>query len=53
MKRPSRIAGEHRHTTVRRRVLGQRAGVPYEVEITFCTACRRILSERPLRRTAA
>jgi len=33
--------------------IGQRAGVPYELERKVCTACRRVLEERPLRRAAA
>ncbi|MGD0167557.1 MAG: hypothetical protein ABSC51_09775 [Gaiellaceae bacterium] len=41
----------HRKATVR--VLRQREGVPYEVERTVCLDCRKILSERPLRRAAA
>ena len=31
----------------------QRDGVPYEVEQTVCTICRRVLSERELKRAAA
>jgi hypothetical protein len=34
-------------------VLGQRDGVPFEVERVVCTACGRVLEERPLRRAAA
>jgi hypothetical protein len=41
----------HRRETIR--VLGQREGVPYEVERTHCVVCRKIISERPLRRAAA
>jgi ribosomal protein L37E len=43
----------HRHTTVTTHVLGQRAGVPYEVERKMCSSCRRVLDERLLRRAAA
>jgi hypothetical protein len=43
----------HRHTGVRTHVLIQRLGVPYEVERTVCTECRRVLDERPLKRAAA
>jgi len=43
----------HEHTPVTRVVLLQQHGVPYEVERTFCFSCRRVLSERPLKRTAA
>jgi hypothetical protein len=34
-------------------VLGQRDGVPYEVERDVCTTCGRVLDERPLRRADA
>jgi hypothetical protein len=43
----------HEHTLVTRVVLLQKHGVPYEVERSFCFSCRRVLSERPLKRTAA
>ena len=43
----------HEHTPVTRVVLLQRNGVPYEVERTFCFACREVLEERPVKRTAA
>jgi hypothetical protein len=43
----------HRHTTVTTHVMGQRAGVPYEVERKMCSSCRRVLDERPLKRAAA
>jgi len=43
----------HAHTAVRTYVLSQRLGVPYEVERTVCTECRRVLEERPLKRAAA
>ena len=43
----------HRHTEVRRYVLLQRLGVPYEVERTVCSECQRVLDERPLKRAAA
>jgi NMD protein affecting ribosome stability and mRNA decay len=43
----------HRHTEVRTYVLGQRFGVPYEVQRTVCSSCRRVLEERPLKRAAA
>src|SRR5215475_1383291 len=38
----------HRHKTVTTHVLGQRAGIPYEVERKTCSSCRRVLGERPL-----
>jgi len=34
-------------------VVVRRAGVPYELERTVCSACARVLAERPLRRAAA
>ena len=43
----------HAHKAVRTHVLGQRLGVPYEVERTVCTECRHVLEERPLKRAAA
>ncbi len=43
----------HRHTGVRTYVLLQRLGIPYEVERTVCSECRRVLDERPLKRAAA
>ncbi len=43
----------HEHTAVTTYLLRRRSGVPYEVERRVCTACRRVLDERPLRRAAA
>jgi len=43
----------HTHQVVTVHALEQRSGVPYEVERRVCSACRRVLDERPLRRTAA
>jgi hypothetical protein len=43
----------HRHKTVTTHVLGQRGGIPYEVERKQCSSCRQVLDERPLRRAAA
>jgi hypothetical protein len=43
----------HRHTSVRTYVLLQRLGVPYEIERTVCSECRRVLDERRLKRAAA
>ena len=43
----------HSHRAVRTYVMGQRLGVPYEVERTVCTECRHVLEERPLKRAAA
>lgn len=49
----ARLARDHKHTVVVIHALRQLAGVPYEVERTVCTACRRVLDERQLRRAAA
>ena len=43
----------HTHKVVTLHALEQRSGIPYEVERHVCSACRRILDERPLRRAAA
>ena len=43
----------HKHVAVVRHELRQRAGIPYEVERKVCSACARILDERPLKRAAA
>jgi hypothetical protein len=43
----------HSHRAVRTYVLGQRLGIPYEVERTVCAECRQVLEERPLKRAAA
>src|SRR4051812_43194174 len=43
----------HRHSGVRTFVLLQRLGIPYEVERTVCSECRRVLDERPLKRAPA
>ena len=43
----------HRHTSVQTYLWLQRLGVPYEVERTVCSECRRVLGERPLKRAAA
>jgi hypothetical protein len=43
----------HNHNAVRIYVLLQRFGVPFEVERTMCSDCRRVLEERPLKRAAA
>jgi hypothetical protein len=48
-----RVTREHTHTAVTHHALRQRAGIPYEVERVVCTACQRVLDERPLRRAAA
>jgi hypothetical protein len=43
----------HAHRAVRTYVLGQRLGIPYEVERVVCADCRQVLEERPLKRAAA
>jgi NMD protein affecting ribosome stability and mRNA decay len=43
----------HRHRAVSEHVLGQRAGIPYELERNVCATCGRELSVRPLKRAAA
>jgi hypothetical protein len=43
----------HKHTAVTIRAIGRRNGVPYEVERQVCAQCRRLLREKPLKRTAA
>jgi len=43
----------HKHTSVTLHAIRQRSGVPYEFERKVCTACKRILDEKPLRRAAA
>jgi len=48
-----RSAQPHKHTAVVKHELRQRAGVPYEVERKVCSACARVLDERPVKRAAA
>jgi len=43
----------HSHQAVKEHVLGQRHGIPYEVERIRCADCRAVLEEKPLRRAAA
>jgi hypothetical protein len=43
----------HKHTAVVKHELRQRGGVPYEVERKICSACARLLDERPVKRAAA
>lgn len=43
----------HRHTGVRTYLLLQQLGIPYEIERTVCSECRRVLDERRLKRAAA
>jgi hypothetical protein len=43
----------HRHRGVTTYALGQRGGVPYQVERVVCAMCGRVLDERPLKRAAA
>ena len=44
---------EHVHRPVTLHALAQHSGIPYEIERCVCLECRRVLSERPLRRAAA
>jgi hypothetical protein len=50
---PNRPTKVHEHVAKRVHVLLQRAGVPYEMERQVCSDCRRVLDEKPVRRTAA
>jgi hypothetical protein len=43
----------HKHTSVTLRAIRQRSGVPYEIERKVCSACQRVLDEKPLRRALA
>jgi hypothetical protein len=43
----------HRHSRQTKIFVGQRGGIPFEVERTTCAVCRRVLAERPLRRAVA
>ncbi len=43
----------HKHTSVTLRAIRQRSGVPYEIERKICTACQRVLDEKPVRRALA
>jgi hypothetical protein len=58
MAPPSRLRfeampGKHLHTVVKLHALSRRAGVPYEVERTVCSACGRVLAEQTVKRAAA
>jgi hypothetical protein len=53
MAKTTQDPAEHRHTARTTHLLARRSGVPYEVERKVCTACLRVLDERPLRRAAA
>jgi hypothetical protein len=50
---PQSSATRHRHRAVTLHVLVQRHGIPYELERKVCSACSRVLDERPLKRAAA
>jgi hypothetical protein len=41
-------APEHRHVAVTTHAIRQQDGVPYEVERKVCTACERVLEEKPV-----
>jgi hypothetical protein len=54
MQKTSKSPAErHRHRAVTLHVLAQRRGIPYELEQKVCSACSRVLDERPLKRAAA
>jgi len=40
----------HKHTSVTLLTIRQHNGVPYEIERKVCSACKRVLDEKPLRR---
>ena len=44
---------DHRHTAVTTHEIRQQHGIPYEVERKVCTACERVLDEKPLKRALA
>jgi hypothetical protein len=48
-----RVKLPHRHRPVSIHVVVRRDGIPYELERIVCSACDRLLAERPLRRAAA
>jgi hypothetical protein len=43
----------HEHVAKNVHVIVQRSGVPYEIEQQVCTACARVLAEKPVKRAAA
>jgi hypothetical protein len=54
MNGPSdQTAQGHRHTAVTTHAIRQQQGVPYEVERKVCTACERVLDEKPVKRALA
>ena len=53
MRKPIPFGAPHRHKAVRKHFLAQREGIPYEMERTTCSECRRVLDEKQLRRAAA
>jgi len=53
MKTTSQPPQDHKHVTERVHVIELRAGVPYEVERQVCSACARVLDEKPVKRAAA
>ena len=53
MEMDSKRRQPHKHIAIVRHELRQRAGIPYEVETKVCSACARVLDERPLKRAAA
>ena len=45
--------GVHRHRAVVTHALGQRKGIPYELELRVCATCGEELEVKPLKRAAA
>jgi hypothetical protein len=43
----------HKHNAVTKLALGQRQGVPYQVERKVCADCRAVLEEKPVKRAEA
>jgi hypothetical protein len=48
-----KVKRAHTHTAVKTRAIRQRNGIPYVVERSVCTDCRRVLDEKPLKRASA
>ena len=48
-----KVKRAHTHNAVTIRAIRQRSGVPYEVERSVCADCRRVLDEKPVKRTSA
>jgi hypothetical protein len=50
---PSSAAQGHRHTAVTTHAIRLKDGIPYEVEQQVCSACERVLEEKPVKRALA